>query len=251
VGGDKVEYPGEVSTKTADLATAKILLNSVLSTPEAKFCAFDIKDFYLNTPMDRYEYMRIPVNQIPPEIFELYNLQDLVHNGYVYVEIRKGMYGLPQAGILANKQLLPHLQKHGYHPCPHTHGLFKHETRPLAFTLIVDDFGVKYVGIEHAQHLREVLKSKYTITEDWEGTHFLGMQLDWDYDKRTVDISMPGYIEKALQRFQHPSPKRPEHSPHVYIEPSYGAAGSRTQDLQGHRKPTEGHVDQSGPKHLH
>jgi hypothetical protein len=83
VGGDRVEYPGEVSTKTADLATAKILLNSVISTPDAKFCAFNIKDFYLNTPMDRYEYMRIPINQIPPEIFELYSLQDLVHNGYV------------------------------------------------------------------------------------------------------------------------------------------------------------------------
>jgi hypothetical protein len=110
-----------VSTKTANLATAKILLNSVISTQRARFCTFDIKDFDLNTPMERYKYMRIPIRQIPPAIVEQYNLHKLVHNDHVYVEIRKGMYGLPQAGILANKQLLPHLAAHGYHPCQYTH----------------------------------------------------------------------------------------------------------------------------------
>jgi hypothetical protein len=80
-----------------------------------------------------------------------------------------------------------------------------------------------YVGIEHAQHLRQILKSKYTFTKDWEGKHFLGMQLDWDYEKQTVDASMPDYVAKALQRFQRPPPNRPEHSPHAYIEPTYGA----------------------------
>jgi hypothetical protein len=96
VGGNKIDYPGEVSTKTADLATAKILLNSVISTPGARFCAFDIKDFYLNTPMSRFEYMRIPINQIPHTIFEQYKLHELVHKDHVYVEIRKGMYRLPK-----------------------------------------------------------------------------------------------------------------------------------------------------------
>jgi hypothetical protein len=173
--------------------------------------------------MDRYEYMRIPVHQIPEAIFEIYNLKDLVHNGFVYVEIRKGMYGLPQAGILAHKQLLPILESNGYKPSPTTPGLFKHETRQIAFALIVDDFGVKYVGIEEAKHLQQILGEKYTITTDWEGETFLGMKLKWDYEARTVDISMPGYIEKALQRFQHSPPRRPEHSPHAYIEPNYGA----------------------------
>jgi hypothetical protein len=70
VEGDKVEYPGDVSTKTAGLITTKILINSVISTPGARFCVFDIKDFYLNTPMERYEYMRIPIHQIPQAIFE-------------------------------------------------------------------------------------------------------------------------------------------------------------------------------------
>jgi hypothetical protein len=133
------------------------------------------------------------------------------------------MYGLPQAGILAHKSLLPHLATHGYLPCPHTHGLFIHTDRPIAFSLIVDDFGVKYDGKEHAIHLHDALSEKYTITADWSGTLFLGMALKWDYENQTVDISMPGYIAKALQRFHHPQPTKPEHSPHRYIEPQYGA----------------------------
>ena len=80
----------------------KILINSVLSTPDAKMVTTDLKDFYLGTPMERYEYMRIPIHMIPECIMTLYNLNDLVHRGHVYVEIRKGMYGLPQAGKLAN-----------------------------------------------------------------------------------------------------------------------------------------------------
>ena len=58
-GGDRVHYPGDAGTPTADLLTVKILLNSIISTPNAKFMTMDIKDFYLNTPMARYEYMRL------------------------------------------------------------------------------------------------------------------------------------------------------------------------------------------------
>jgi hypothetical protein len=106
VGGNNVDYSGDISTKTAGLTTTKSLINSVISTPGTRSCAFNIKDFYLNTPMERYEYMQIPVHQIPQAIFERYNLQELTHKDHVYVEIRKSMYGLPQAGILANKLLL-------------------------------------------------------------------------------------------------------------------------------------------------
>ena len=74
----------------------------------------DLKDFYLGTPMDQYEYMRIPCSVIPAEIMDAYNLHDLIHKGAVYVEIRRGMYGLPQAGRLANDQLTTFLAPHGY-----------------------------------------------------------------------------------------------------------------------------------------
>jgi hypothetical protein len=181
--------------------------------------------------MDHYEYMRIKVVDIPPDIFEHYNLGPLVHNGYVYTEIRRGMYGLPQAGRLANDALLPHLAAHGYTPAAHTPGLFTHVSRPISFSLVVDDFGVKYVGREHAEHLRDVLRSKYTITTDWDGDLYLGLQLQWDYANRTVDLSMPGYVAKALQRFSHPKPARAQHSPHAWIKPQYGASTQLTAPI--------------------
>ena len=101
VGGNLVDYPGIVYTPSADLTTVKILLNSIISTKDAKFVNIDIKDFYLNTPMSRYEYMWVPVKLIPPDIFREYKLEKLVHKDRVLVKIRKGMYGLPQAGRIA------------------------------------------------------------------------------------------------------------------------------------------------------
>jgi hypothetical protein len=231
VGGDRIDYPGEVSTKTASLATAKLLFNSVISTPGAKFMTMDIKDFYLCTPMDHYEYMRIKVADIPKDIFEHYNLGPLVHNSYVYTEIRRGMYGLPQAGRIANDALLPHLAAHGYTQAAHTPGLFTHVSRPISFSLVVDDFGVKYVGREHAEHLRDVLASKYKITTDWDGDLYLGLHLKWDYAACTVDLSMPGYVAKALQRFSHPAPARAQHSPHAWTKPQYGASTQLTAPI--------------------
>lgn len=227
-GGNLITFPGNVSTPTADLTTVKILLNSTLSTPGARFCTGDIQNFYLNNPMDRYEYMRIPIRDIPPTIIAQYNLLPLVHNGHVWVEIRKGMYGLPQAGIIANTRLVKHLATHGYVPVAHTAGLFRHRTCPISFCLTVDDFGIKYVGKENADHLFHALRELYTITVDWTGTKYCGLTLAWDYDTRTCDVSMPGYIAKALLRFQHVAPTRPQHSPHAWQAPNYGAATQHT-----------------------
>jgi len=87
VGGNLIDCPGDVSTKTANLTTAEILFNSVVSTPDAKFMGIELKNFYLNTPMERYEYMRLPIDIIPDEIIQQYNLLPLVHKCYVYMEI--------------------------------------------------------------------------------------------------------------------------------------------------------------------
>jgi hypothetical protein len=76
-----------------------------------------IKYCYLCTPIDHFEYMRIPVTTIPADVYpSLYDLAPLVHNGYIYIEIQCGMYGLPQAGGIANDALLPLLAAHGYPP---------------------------------------------------------------------------------------------------------------------------------------
>ena len=78
VGGNLINYPGEVSTDTADITTAKLLFNSVLSTPNAAFFGIDIKNFYLNTPMSRFEYVKLPISLISADIQEWYNLQNKV-----------------------------------------------------------------------------------------------------------------------------------------------------------------------------
>jgi hypothetical protein len=201
----------------------KLLFNSVISTPNTGLAVFDLKDFYLGTYMERYEYMRIPLSAIPQSIIEQYALLKYVHNGHVLVEISKGMYGLHQAGILAYKQLVRHLHSSGYSPCKHTSGLWRHHTRPITFCLVVDIFAVKYVDEADAKHLLQALESRYTITIDWDAKIYCALSLAWEYVKRTVDISMPGYVEKALQRFCHIPATRIQNSPHAWIPPHYSA----------------------------
>jgi hypothetical protein len=203
VGGNLIDYPFDVSTPTAGITTAKILFNSVVLTPNAKFMGLDIKDFYLNTEMDRYEYMWLPIDIIPQERVNQYNLLPLVNNGFVYIDIQKGMYGLPQAGLIANKKLRKHLATwFGYIPTTHTPGLWKHTTCPTQFSLVIDDFGVKQVGKENAQRLINTIKNLYDITTYWDGTLYCGITLKWDYLARSVNLSMPGYIAAALHKFQ-------------------------------------------------
>jgi hypothetical protein len=115
IGRDQINSLGSTSTKTADLPTVKTLFSNVISTPDGSFMTVNLKDFFLGTPLeDWYEYIHIPVHVIPPRIMELYNLHALAINGFVYAKVQRGMYSLPQAAIIANKQLQKRLAPHGY-----------------------------------------------------------------------------------------------------------------------------------------
>ena len=184
---------------------------------------FFIKDFYLNTPLARYEYMWVPESMLPQEIIDEYNLRPLIQNGRILAEIQKSMYGLPQAGRVSYDALLPHLEAGGYYATQFTPGLFRHKTKPITFCLVVDDFGVKYTNKQDVDDLIQHLARKYTVTTDWEGRTYCGVNLEWDYINRTVALSIPGYVTKALQRFLHPQPTTPQHSPHPWIPPRYGS----------------------------
>ena len=103
IGGDKINYPGEVATPTADMLVAKLLFNSVVSTKGAKFMTMDTSNFYLMTPLKRPEYVRINLRDILDEVVQEYKLKEKSEpNGSVYVQANRGMYGLPQSGLLAN-----------------------------------------------------------------------------------------------------------------------------------------------------
>ena len=84
---------------------------------------------------------------------------------------------------------------HGYFEVKHTPGLWKHISCPLQFTLVVDDFGVKYTRRKDAEHLLRILETEFTeVSTDWEGALYCGITLEWNYKERWLDISMPGYI---------------------------------------------------------
>ena len=187
----------------------------------------DIGNLYLTAALEYYEYMRMPLALFPAWTVQQYNLTKHALNGYVHIEMRKAVWGLPQAGILANKRLRWKLAPFGYYECENTPGLWYHVARPISFTLVVDDFGVKFVGKEHAEHLIASLKSTYQkLTEDWSGSLYCGITLDWDYVGRTVDISMPGYIRKKLQEYMHSIPRRIQHCPYS-PEPNRFGAGAQ------------------------
>jgi hypothetical protein len=155
------------------------------------------------------------------EIIQKYNLNALAVNGWVYIEIRKGMYGLKQVGLLSKQLLQTRLSPFGYYPAWHTLGIWLHKTWQISFTLVVDDFAFKYAGKQHAKHLWNALLQTYELTTDWTTTVYSGMTLRSDYKNRTCDISMPGLVSNILSKFQHDTPKHPQHTPSRYVTPVY------------------------------
>jgi hypothetical protein len=226
-GGNLITYPGELTTRTADITTSKMLWNSVISTKGAKYMTMDIKNFYLCAPLDRSEFMKMPISIFPQHVIDQYNLMEFVYKGYIWIEIKRSIYGLPQAGKLANEYLRQKLAPHGYFEVKHTPGLWKHITRPITFTLTVDDFGVKYVGKQHALHLLSILEKEFeSVSTDWDGVLYCGITLEWNYEEGWVDISMPGYIKKVLHKYNHDAPTRPQNTPY-YIKPKQYGIGAQ------------------------
>ena len=101
--------------------------------------------------MDRYDYMRMKLTDFPDHIQQQYNLQANAKNGYVYLEIWRSIHGLPQEGKLENKYIRKTIRPHEYYEVSNILGLWKHISRPIDFSLVLDDFGAKYVGKDNAR----------------------------------------------------------------------------------------------------
>jgi hypothetical protein len=137
MGGNLINYPDDCGTPMADLLTVKILLNSIISTPKAKFMTIDIKDFYLNKPMERYEYFCMMLELFLKDVIDEYDLCNKVDaNENVHCKVRRGMYGLSQAGIIAQDLLDPCLRKARYTQSKITPSYWKHTWSPISFTLV-------------------------------------------------------------------------------------------------------------------
>ena len=117
--------------------------------------------------------MKVLLKYFPADIIEKYELNKKVAtDGYVYIKIKKGMYGLKQAAILAYSQLVTKLQPFGYFPSKHTSGLLEHQSRPTRFCLCVNDCGIKTFSSDDTNHLLNALRSVYKISVDMSGSHY-------------------------------------------------------------------------------
>jgi len=159
VGENLLSFDGNLSVPGATVTTAKCMLNSIVSTPKAKGLILDISNFYLNNDLPSPEWMSMPISIIPEEIIKQYKLKKIAdENGMVWIKIVKGMYGLKQAGIIANQELRAHLKPYGYAPVRHTPGLWRCTQTDSIFTLVVDDFLIQYTSIFNAHHLINALQ---------------------------------------------------------------------------------------------
>ena len=174
-GGDKVDYPGDPSSPAVSITNAKLHINSTISDAKkgARYLCLDITKFYFGNPLTYFQYIRVHFSLIPLEVRDEYNLT-AEDDGYVYFEVRRGIYGLKEAGLIAFTTLVTNLAPFGYLTMQFTPGLWRYVSRPTTFTLCVDDFGVKYFTKEDAQHLIQAIQSYYDTTIDWSGSLYCG-----------------------------------------------------------------------------
>ncbi len=168
--------------------------------------------------------MQLKLSDMPEDVIAHYHLLNIATpDGYVYCKICQGMYGLPQAGIIAQEPLAKRLKEHGYSQSETMPGLSTHEWRPITFSYVLDHLGVKYIGEEHAQHLLQTVKKYFTCLFKKKGERYCGLTIKWDYVGKKVHLLIPSYVEKALKHFQHPPPIIPQDQPHQHIKKMYGA----------------------------
>jgi hypothetical protein len=101
----------------------------------------DSEFFYLTAALEYLKYMKMPLTLFPSWIVKQYDLKTHSKDGWVNLEMRWAVWGLPQVGILANKHLQCKLAPFGYYECVNTPGLWYHETQPISFTLVVMTLG--------------------------------------------------------------------------------------------------------------
>ena len=143
------------------------------------------------------------------------------------------MYILAQAEIITHKALKERLRPYGYSPENITPVLWTHQDRDIHFTLVVNDFGLKYRNKKYMDHLIAALRAKYEVTQYWMGDIYCGIKLKWYYAARLLDIYMPGYVKDALNKFQHPTPTIPHHSPNQWTPHNYDSAAPQMAQQPG------------------
>ena len=119
----------------------------------ARFMCFGLNDFFLATPMKTQEYMKVPYIYFPSDIITKYELHNKVHNNYIYIKIKKGMYVIKQAAVLVYENLIKNLSPFGYKPIPNTDSYWRQKQNPTKFCLCINNFGIKCFSKADINHL--------------------------------------------------------------------------------------------------
>ena len=104
----------------------------------------------------------------------------------------------------------------------YTPGIWHNKTHKITFALCVDDFGVKYFWKDYARHLINAMKDHYKVTIDWEGKIYCGLNIDWNFNKGLVYVSIRNYVRHVLLKFELKPPGKHQHAPHQWTAPVYG-----------------------------
>ena len=232
-GGNRTSsYNGITASYQAAMTTVKLLLNKNISIDGSRWMTMDVADMYLHSrlPDDQWEYMVLNIDEIPQEIIDTYDITSYISPGdtKAYVEVTGALYGMKQAGYLANKDIVEHLANNGYTQQPNTPCLFSHVTDDIEFSLITDDFGVRYGNKAAADKLLSVMSSKYTMTHDWSGNKYAGFDILNDYspNSKRCEVSMKGYMAAVLKRFKITA-TRNVFSPEFFQPINYGSKESQ------------------------
>ena len=163
----------------------------------------------------------IPIKDVPEETIEREGLRRFINGDFILFQVDGSMYGHPVSGRIANRDLVAHLKEHSYNQDPNVPCLFEHATNKTVFTLIVDDFGVKYTGIENFNELVRILNMRWPVKTDITGKKFLGMRIDWHYDAVLPHfyLDMPTTIPDALARFYPNGTCKGASTPSTYVPP--------------------------------
>ena len=209
------------------MALVKMYLNAIVSS-KSRFGTIDIKDFYLGADMPSHDRpsLKIYVDMYSASLLAELQLTEFVQldkqgKPFVYADIVKTIAGLKQSGLLSQNRLVTQLNKHDYYQTA-TPMLFRHRTRNIDFTLVVDDFGIQYTLDEDLDHLIHCLEELYEIKIERTGNRFLGFDIDYDMSARTITMSYPGYLATLLASVC-PRGVKGYDSPSIYTAPIFGS----------------------------
>ena len=205
VGGDQITVPFDVGTNTAALPTVNALFHACVSE-NAYLATIDIVDFYLGASLPSPESIIVYLDYNSPALLDSLGITPCLQHDkkgrpFCYFNITKTMPGLPQSGLLSQMELMEVLCSAGYVETP-TPMLFRHVSLPISFTLVVDDFAVKYTSPSDLDHLLSCLATKYALKIHRTGYSYsyLGYTIEYDRPNHNMIFSMPTYISNMLKK---------------------------------------------------